>query len=185
MRPLILQELAEGMVIDYYETQNFDPDEHRLTHYRQVLEICSSLVSVSKVRYPYYEQPEWLQQKTRIEQGSSHDFLGELEVVQFAHFSVQEYMMLQRVKAEPRVSRYCFSPAAAHTSIVQLSLLYLLDLNGGVRASGIDFVAFPFLAYAAQFWPKHWVLQLPEPNQDAVNGLLWRLLGLTMDRCGA
>jgi hypothetical protein len=49
LRPLTLEELAEAMVIDVKD-QIFDPKEQRLTNYRHVLEICSSLVSVSIVK---------------------------------------------------------------------------------------------------------------------------------------
>jgi hypothetical protein len=49
LRPLTLEELAEAMVIDVKD-QIFDPREQRLTNYRHVLEICSSLVSVSIVK---------------------------------------------------------------------------------------------------------------------------------------
>lgn len=183
IRPLTLEELAEGMVVDY-EAQNFEPEEHRLTNYRHVLEICSSLVSVSKNRHSPH-QNLWLQQKNNIEHGViwGHGVGKEVEVVQFAHFSVQEYMSLQRVKTEPHVARFRFKPASAHTAIIELSLVYLLKFSGGVRLQRIDFAAFPFLAYAAQCWPEHWRLQLSEPDQETVNELIRQLLDSEPDSC--
>jgi hypothetical protein len=65
IRPLILDELAEAMVIDY-EGECFNPDEHRLTNYRHVLEICSSLISVS-THEPHQLQAPWLRDKYRIQ----------------------------------------------------------------------------------------------------------------------
>lgn len=185
IRPLTLEELAEGMVIDH-ESRSFDPDQDRLANYRQVLEICSSLVSVTKTHTPRrYSDTPWIQEKNKIERGNI--FHGgpaqELEVVQFAHFSVQEYMTLQRDKAQPRVSRFRFSPTTAHTAIAELSLVYVLEFSGGVRVTRIDFDGFPFLAYAAQQWPEHWKLQLSEPNQTAVNELIRRLLDTAADKC--
>lgn len=180
IRPLTLEELAEGMVVDY-EDQTFKPEEHRLTNYRHVLEICSSLVSVSKARLDPREA-RWLREKYIIEgRALRGSYYKEHEVVQFAHFSVQEYMILQRSKSAPRVSRFSFSPATAHQAIAELSLVYLLDFGGGVRLPGIDFVAFPFLAYAAQHWPEHWRRQLTQKDQDTVNGLIQRILDTEED----
>ena len=79
IRPLTLQELAEAMVIDY-EGQCFDPSEHRLTNYRCVLEICSSLVSVSTVKLDLHETP-WLRVKNGIEGRSSFAPNKPLEIV--------------------------------------------------------------------------------------------------------
>ncbi|KAH6699782.1 ankyrin repeat-containing domain protein [Leptodontidium sp. MPI-SDFR-AT-0119] len=182
IRPLTLEELAEGMVVDY-EGQRFKSDEHRLTNYRHVLEICSSLVSVSKTRLDLRETP-WLQEKNRIENRPSwlsEEFNKEHEIVQFAHFSVREYIILQRTKSAPRVSRFSFSPTAAHQAIAELCLVYLLDFSGGVRLLRIEFVAFPFLAYAAQHWPEHWRRQLTHKDQGTVNGLIQRILDTEED----
>lgn len=189
LRPLTLEELAEAMVVDY-EGQSFDPEEHRLTHCREALEICSSLVSASKSMH-YHHQTAWLTAKNLVERRWSSG-AQELELVQFAHFSVQEYMTRGRagLNASPRVSRFCFSPATGHAAIAELSLVYLLDFSGGVRFSHFeleDFTSFPFLAYAAQFWPEHWQLQRPSRSQDQerVNSLIRKLLETDPDDCAA
>jgi len=190
LRPLTLDELAEAMVIDY-ESQSFDPEEHRLTHCREALEICSSLVSASKSVH-YHHQTAWLAAKNLVERRWSWVANQELELVQFAHFSVQEYMMRERARlsASPRVSRFCFSPASGHAAITELSLVYLLDFSGGVRFPHFDlekFTAFPFLAYAAQFWPEHWQSQKVSRSQEQerVNSLIRKLLNTDPDNCVA
>jgi hypothetical protein len=98
------------------------------------------------------------------------------EVVQFAHFSVKEYMMLERAKDGAKVSRFRFSSAIANRCIAEFSLIYLLDFSRGARLNNIDFEAFPFLAYAARFWPEHWRHQLSSKEQESVNTLIRRLL---------
>lgn len=175
LRPLTLQELAEAMVIDV-EGHRFDPEEQRLTNYRYVLEICSSLVSASVVKYSRAEMT-WLTEKIEIERKQrfgGHDI--EVEVIQFAHFSVKEYMMLERAKVGAKVSRFCFSSAVANRCIAESSLIYLLDFSQGDRLNNIDFKAFPFLAYAARFWPEHWRRQLSPKEQENVNALIQQLL---------
>ena len=180
IRPLTIEELAEAMVIDL-EGECFNPDEHRLTNYRHVLEICSSLVSIStSIPNPY--QTPWLRGKYLIER--RHLTIGgrALEVVQFAHFSVKEYMTLERAKSSPKVARFCFSSAIADQSIARMSLVYLLDLGGGVRLSRINFDSFPFLAYAAQHWLEHWRKQLAVKDQETINGIIQRLFDTEEDQ---
>lgn len=178
IRPLTFPELAEAMIVDY-EGQVFDPEEQRLTSPRYVLEICSSLVSVSEGDLSVSNTP-WLRDKSDIERENTlfDVYHKPLQVVQFAHFSVKEYMLHERPRASPMVARFSFSANAAHQSITALSLVYLLDFSKGVRlqVSSSHFEAFPFLAYAAQYWPEHWHRQRAEKAQDTVNGLIRRLL---------
>jgi len=175
VRPLSLEELAEGMVIDY-QRQSFEKEDHRLTSPLYVLDICSSLVSVSTITFNANENV-WLWEKNEIER-RMHSFGKTLDVVQFAHFSVKEYMMLERAQSRPKVSRFGFSSIAAHQAIASLSLVYLLDFSGGIRLhlSRDTFDAFPFLAYAAQYWPEHWRRQLPLESQETISGLIQRIL---------
>ena len=181
IRPLTLQELAEGMVIDTEELV-FDPDEQRLTNYRHVIEICSSLVSVSVSKDVNPYKMPWLKEKLDIERNHLYfQALKHVEVVQFAHFSVKEYMTLERAKAVPSVARFAFSPMTAHRSIAELSLVYLRDFSGGVRLNQIDFKSFTFLAYAAQHWPEHWRRQLSLGDQEGINGLIQRILDTEED----
>ena len=179
IHPSTLQELAEAMVIDY-EGQCFDPNEHRLTNYRYVLEICSSLVSVSTAELNVHETP-WLKAKYDIERRYYFANDKPLEIVQFAHFSVKEYMTFERAKSTLKICRFSFSPITAHRSVAELSLVYLLNFSGAVRHSQIDFEAFPFLAYAAQHWPEHWHKQLTMQDQATINGLIQQILDTEED----
>ena len=99
-RPLRVEELAEFLAIDFDVGGNptlvadWRPDDPGNT----VLLTCSSLITIVTV------------------DGSS--------VVQFSHFSVQEFLMSSRL-ASLCVSRYCISVESAH-SIVALACLYVL-----------------------------------------------------------
>jgi ankyrin repeat protein len=171
LRPLTLQELAEAMVVDV-EEQCFDPKEHRLNDQRDLLEICSSLVTVSS-GVKNDRSSKWMQEKNAIER-AYHD-RKELEVVQLAHFSVKEYMVLQTPKVGSRPPHFYLSDEIAHRHIAESSLVYLIDFSGGVRVDQFDFDAFPFLAYAARYWYEHWRRQLSSGEQTRVNELMRRL----------
>jgi ankyrin repeat protein len=178
IRPLTLQELAEAMVVDF-EAQKFNPDDHRLTNYRLVLEICSTLVSVSFIK-PYGSSGvRWADEKAKIERKNISSFSTEIE---FAHFSVKEYMILERARVNADVSRFCFPSNTAHRSISEICLVYLIEFSKGVRLMQIDFDSFPFLAYAARFWIDHWRNQLALEDQDSINSLIRRILDSEMDQ---
>ncbi|KAK4442332.1 ankyrin repeat-containing domain protein [Podospora aff. communis PSN243] len=182
MRPLTIQEVAEGMVIDP-EGHRFEPEEQRLTNYRQVLEICSSLVSVTK---GVHDCPRWLLEMRSLGGISSqavNDMPEDLEIVRLARFSVQEYMTLRRNKQQPRICRYLCTDTDGHAIITKLSLVYLLDFSRGLRLASFDFGEFPFLAYAARYWPEHWRLQLSATDQKAVDALVRRLFDTDPSTC--
>lgn len=174
-RPITLQEVAEAMVVDR-KRGDFDADEDRLTSCREVLEICGSLVTVAiQENSGLGERIPWLAEKNSIEQ-ENWVKAGQLEIVQFAHFTVKEYMVLQRCGGNASLERFSFSASQAHRSIAELSLVYLLTFSRGQRPSKIDFVAYPFLAYAARYWPEHWSRQLGDKeDQETVNSLIRRL----------
>ena len=175
-RPVTLQEVAEAMVVDR-QRGTFDPDEDRLTSCREVLEICGSLVTVAiQENGGLGERTPWLAEKNSIEQGHHWPKVGHLEIVQFAHFTVKEYMVLERCSGNTNLERFSSSASQAHRSIAELSLVYLLTFSRGQRLNQIDFVAYPFLAYAARYWPEHWSRQLGgRKDQETVNSLIRRL----------
>ncbi|EWC45586.1 hypothetical protein DRE_05444 [Drechslerella stenobrocha 248] len=134
-RPITVEELAEAAVIDL-TNQIFDAEEQRLSRCDDVLDTCSSLVTVST-------------------HTSSNEV--EVQIVQLAHFSVKEYLLSGEVGTESGVSRFCFSGKIAHKSIADMSLIYLLDFNHGERLKDVGGInQFPFIAYASQFWVRHW-----------------------------
>ena len=77
---------------------------------------------------------------------------GDLRVVQFSHFSVKEFLTVDRL-AEPMrdVSRYHIRLEAAHTILAQACLGVLLRLGERVDRDSIK--SFPLVRYVAQYWP--------------------------------
>jgi Ankyrin repeats (3 copies) len=127
-RPVSLAEAAEAAAVD--GTGTFDK-QNRLREPRSILKICSSFVTLSPSA------------PTQI---SSHDE----KVLRFAHYSVQEYLVSERAPPTFRIDH-----SAAHVILANISLGYLLSVNGLVPEVEATLHSLPFLLYASQHWPLH------------------------------
>ena len=130
-RPLHVSELAEFLAFDF----DAGPTPPFLSEWRPedpkhaVLSICSSLLAV-------------------VKQGDS-------QVVQFAHFSVKEYLTSARLsKAKDTISHFHISMTAAHTILAQACLGVLLHLDDETVTSD-SLGEFPLVEYAAEYWVGH------------------------------
>lgn len=131
-RPLQLGELAEAVAMS---TANsgclvFDPEE-RLFKPELILDICSSLVSASGT--------------------------GPEAQVRLAHFSVQEYLISDRIRSS-QASDFVVTPLLANQIIANFCVSYLLDIipNSGSVATNSDLIdQAPLLAYSVEFWYQH------------------------------
>jgi len=129
-RPLHVEELAEFLAFDFDEgpIRNYRADWRREDPLGAVLSTCSSLLAVVKVY------------------GS--------EVIQFCHFSVQEFLISARLAgAKDGISRYHISMAPAHTLVGQACLGILLHLDKTITSDGLK--NFPLARYAAEHWADH------------------------------
>ncbi|KAI0320597.1 ankyrin repeat-containing domain protein [Amylostereum chailletii] len=115
LRPLTIEELADVLAVDF----DTDTVPEFVSSYRplstQVLRICSGLVVLNN------------------------------RVVQFAHFSVQEYLVSERLSKSGRASIYHLDTTLSHTTIAQLCLSMLVQKD----------VDADFLKYAAESWIMH------------------------------
>ena len=129
-RPLRVEELAEILAFDFEGPIPAFREECRLKNpVEAVLSTCSTLLSVVKNRAS--------------------------TVVQFAHFSVKEFLTSTRF-AEKRDSisiRYHISMTSAHTMITQACLGMLLHLDQNVTRESLT--RFPLAKYAAEHWFEH------------------------------
>jgi hypothetical protein len=129
-RPLRVEELAEVLAVEFDAggTSNLNPGWRWEDQEEAVMSACSSLVTIVKN--------------------------GNSRVVQFAHFSVKEFLMTDRL-AEPMrdVSRYHIRLEAAHTILAQACLGVLLRLDDRVDRDNIK--NFPLARYSAQHWVNH------------------------------
>ena len=153
LEPLTLDEVAEASVIDV--AGGTFSDEDRLFDVHDILEACSSLVSLESdayrpVRHPY-RQLEF--------------YYGKVTLIKLAHASVQEYLESQEIKKSfcgPSVAK-----PVTRASMVDVCLIHLISLDssknltpsqseGVLEHSDSLFDSYPFMRYAALFWYRHY-----------------------------
>ena len=130
-RPLHVNELAEFLAFDFGAglTPTFLPDWRPEDPTHTVLSVCSSLLAIV--------EPD-----------------GGSPVVQFAHFSVKEYLTSTRLaEAAATISRLHVSMTRAHAIIAQACLGVLLHLDENVTEDSLE--KFPLAKYAAEHWVGH------------------------------
>ena len=130
-RPLHVNELAEFLAFDFEaeSTPTFLADWRPEDPAHTVLSICSSFLDVVT---PDYGSP----------------------VVQFAHFSVKEYLTSARLgKAKDTISHFHVSMTASHTIVAQACLGVLLHLDESITKDSLK--GFPLAKYAAEHWVAH------------------------------
>jgi ankyrin repeat protein len=130
-RPLLVKELAEFLAFDFEAgpTPTFLADWRPEDPTHAVISMCSSLLAVVKP-----------------DNGSP--------VIQFAHFSVKEYLTSARLaKAMATISRFHISMTAAHTIVAQACLCVLLHRDQNITKDSLE--EFPLADYAAEYWVGH------------------------------
>ena len=129
-RPLLVKELAEFLAFDFEEgsTPTFVAEWRPDDPAHAKLSTCSSLLAVVTV------------------DGSP--------VIQFAHFSVKEYLTSGRLaEAKDTVSRFHISLSPAHIIVAQACLGVLLHLDENITEDGLE--DFLLAEYAAEHWANH------------------------------
>jgi ankyrin repeat protein len=139
-RPLRVEELAEILAFDFEAgpIPEFREECRLKNPVAAVLSMCSTLLSLVNVR-DYH---------------GFHNFENH-QVVQFAHFSVKEFLTSTRF-AEKRDSisgHYHISMTPAHTVIAQACLGMLLHLDKHITRDSLTL--FPLAKYAAEYWFEH------------------------------
>lgn len=146
-RPFRVDELAEFLAFDFEDgsTPTFLANWRSEDPENAVLSICSSLLAVVNV--------------------------DGFPVIQFAHFSVKEYLTSMRLaNAKDTISRFHTSMTAAHTIVAQASLGALLHLDQNVTRNSLE--NFPLAGYAAQYWVRHAQFENVASNvQDGIKRL--------------
>jgi hypothetical protein len=129
-RPLYVEELANILAFNFEveSTPTFRAERRSEDPVHTVLSTCSSLLAVVDV--------------------------GGSRVVQFAHFSVKEYLTSARLaKAKDTISRFHVFMTPAHTTIAQACLGILLHLDENITKDSLK--DFPLVEYAAEHWVGH------------------------------
>lgn len=145
-RPLSIQEIAETVAIVADGEVCYNVEE-RLCQPRDVLTICSGLVTVTE-------------SLRNTEVGFSQMTFQELRL---AHFSVKEYLVSDRVVGE-NISGFALGERSTHEYLAKLCLRYLLychkedicqDHQLLMNYYMISWEKVAFAPYAASFWSQH------------------------------
>ncbi|KAH0534080.1 hypothetical protein FGG08_007314, partial [Glutinoglossum americanum] len=132
-RPLQIEEVAEVIAVNIEDHPQFDP-ERRFPEPRDILTICSSLVTVGATE-------------------GSRDRVTR-EQIRLAHFSVKEYLVSERIRAGP-ASQYSIQEIHTNVSIAEICLAYLLQFDNPTSLTFRTFEEFPLARYAARYWTQH------------------------------
>ncbi len=131
VRPLQVEELAEILAFDFNAqgAPELNIGWRWEDQEEAVMSACSTLVLVVKN--------------------------GDSRIVQFAHFSVKEFLTSDRLAGSSRgeISRYHIPLQDAHTALAQACLGVLLKLDDNVDSDNIK--NFPLAKYAAEHWAHH------------------------------
>jgi len=144
-RPLRTEELAEFLAFDFNagSAPTFLADWRSEDPESEVLSICSALLVVVKP-------------------------LGGSPVVQFAHFSVKEYLTSARLaETKDTISRFRVSMTAAHTIVAQACLGMLLHLDENITKDRLK--EFPLAEYAAEHLVAH--AQFEKVSSEVQDGM--------------
>jgi hypothetical protein len=143
-RPLQVKELAEVFAFDFEAgaVPKLREDWREQNPVHAVLSACSSLLAVVNVE--------------------------DTEVIQFSHFSVKEFLTLDRFpKANDIISDYLFSMTRAHTLVARVCLGTLLHLPGDVTSDSLH--KFPLAKYSGKHLIDH--AQFEDVSQEVEDGL--------------
>ncbi|KIM99130.1 hypothetical protein OIDMADRAFT_201765 [Oidiodendron maius Zn] len=130
--PLTLEEIVEILAVNLEATPPRFESDSRLLDPRDILSMCSSLVTTS-----FAEQ--WDE--------------GIISPLRLAHASVADYLMSP---GSSGLSQFHFTRNAARQFLAQTCLVYLLKPEFSKGDDGFHrdgFKNFPFLSHAASFWP--------------------------------
>lgn len=154
--PLAVEEIADTVAI-VADGEAFYNPENRLAEPRDVLSICSGLVTTAEST-----RMTWL--------GFQHLPIEELRL---AHFSVKEFLVSERKKST-KASAFVLNERQAHETLAKLCVRYLQrchhenlceDPNFLWRYATLRSEKVPFAPYAATSWSRH--LRAAQLNSSA------------------
>ena len=144
-RPMSGMEIIEAIAVDIHDQHRHDCDR-RLENCEDLLRIYPGLIDIDvKPAVRHYRRIRF-----------SGDVSADVEMVRIAHFSVQEYLLSDRIK-QGRAAGFAMSAAIGHLQISKVCLSYLCNEGSPSQSLGVDYdTQLSFARYAAHFWHHHW-----------------------------
>lgn len=137
-RPLTLAEAVDAVAVNISKEPRFDP-EYRMPCPDEIVGYCSSLaVLVTR------KVSSWIS-------GRRESVEKEIVEIQLAHFSVQEYLMSDRLQGDMARD---FDRLSANTALTTVCLSYLFSLCHSCQPKEAR-ENYPLVQYSAQYWPAY------------------------------
>jgi len=131
-RPLGVEELAEVFAFNFDEETSgipkYEPGWRDQNAEKAVLSACSTLVTIVDVGW-------------------------RRKIVQFSHFSVEEYLTSRRIANAEHLSHFHIQPKPAHTLLAKACLSVLFQLDYSMNEAKVR--TFCMAMYAARHWVDH------------------------------
>lgn len=147
-RHLRVEEAVDAIAVNLAGSPCFDPED-RMPSSENIIKYCSSLVIITRTRMEFDEKME------RMYMDEPYDWTQcqEHEVLQLAHFSVQQYFMSDKV--EP-TWKDCLSEICAYVSNAKVCLAYCAQLQQDVGTKTTTIVEkYPFALYSTRHWKRY------------------------------
>ncbi|KAI9703722.1 MAG: hypothetical protein M1836_007492 [Candelina mexicana] len=179
-RPLRLEEVVDVIAVDVKGDPRFDL-ENRLAEPREILKICSSLVTVheddeNEGTEGYLTEDDEVEGTegylTEDDNREEYGGYNTQAVIRLAHFSVKEYLVSDRIRAGS-AAWYSIQEIPANRSMAEVCLAYLLQFD----KPSLDketVKEYPLARYAAEFWMQH--AHVAGEDNCAMNSLCMELL---------
>ncbi|KAH0277552.1 Pfs, NACHT and ankyrin domain protein, partial [Aureobasidium melanogenum] len=150
-RPLRLEEIIDAVATEPDMKPPFDA-ENRISPPEAIIGYCSSLVRiVTADSYEFQDEFAIEGRKWPSEPTPRGEIDEENRTIQLAHFSVREYLLLDR-RESPSSDR--FKKGAANAAIAQILLAYLWTAAEARIPRGRQ-SEFPLIGVAERYWMKH------------------------------
>lgn len=139
-RPLTLEEVAEVVIIEHGDDEQLPTVDTglRFRDHREVLSICSSLVSTRETLWSYDTQYNY----------------QVVKVIVLTHATVKEYLISEGIRRSV-VSTFWLSEEVSQGLISEACVAYLLQFDKESSLTENTFDDWPLAQYAAQHWPLH------------------------------
>lgn len=157
-RPLTVPELIDGIAVEIEGSIGLNP-KNRLQDSNDIREICVGFVDIGL---------------DANQTGETYHEEDLIPTVRIAHFSIQEYLVSERIRFQ-RATNFRLNSVTAHVEIAQICLVYLLE--DGLSSSTVDQTlveTFPLAHFAAMYWYHHYRDRI-DPSPE-LNSLIVKLL---------
>jgi len=176
-RPLSVDEVTEALAVDIDGLECYDPKSRFTGGADDLLRICPGLIEISLSSDKDNESDFDDQDDEEDEDNANSNTVG-VQIVRIAHFSVQEYLLSERIR-KSRAANFALSGPTEHGRISKACLLYLAHDDFLEQTLSADLVKqYAFAKYAAEHWHRH----LHYGNHQLASQLLKRISTLLTTR---